>query len=178
VVIAADGQMSLGNTVLKAGTKKLRKLSDGKVIAGFAGSTADGLTLLDRLESHLKDTSGNLLKAAVNLARDWRTDRYLRRLEAMMIVADKDLTLLLSGSGDVVEPDDGIAGIGSGGPYALAAARALSRHSALDAEAIAREAVSIASEICIYTNERVSLLAIDGAAPPRASEPNNPTTKP
>ena len=156
VVIAGDGQASFGNTVLKANVKKIRHLgSDNKVIAGFAGSTADAFALFERLESKLEQYKNQLKRSCVELAKDWRTDKYLRRLEAMMIVADKDISLLLSGTGDVIETDDGILGIGSGGPYAISAARALSKNTNLDAEKIAYESLNIAADICIYTNHNI-----------------------
>jgi ATP-dependent HslUV protease subunit HslV len=157
VVIAADGQVSMGNTIVKANAKKLRRLADGHVIAGFAGATADAFTLFERLESKLEKHPGQLMRACVELAKDWRTDRYLRRLEAMMAVADKGVSLILSGTGDVLEPEDGLIGIGSGGPYALAAARALIDQPALDAEAIARKALGIAADICVFTNRNMTL---------------------
>ena len=153
--MAGDGQVSLGNTIMKSEAKKVRRIADGKVLAGFAGASADAFTLLDRFERKLEEHRGGLSRAAVELAKDWRTDRFLRRLEAMLIVGDEKTTLLLSGTGDVIEPDEGIVAIGSGGPYALAAGRALLRHTELDAEAIAKNALKVASEICIYTNERI-----------------------
>src|SRR5246127_2043042 len=156
VVIGGDGQVSIGQTVIKANAKKVRKLGGGAVIGGFAGATADAFTLFERLESKLEQYPGQLTRAAVEMAKDWRTDRYLRRLEAMMIVADKDVSLVLTGTGDVLEPEAGIAGIGSGGNYALAAARALA-DGALDAEAIVRKALDIAAEICVYTNRNVTV---------------------
>jgi len=162
VVIAGDGQVSLGQTVIKHNAKKVRPLGKGNVIAGFAGATADAFTLLERLEAKLEQYPGQLTRACVELAKDWRTDRYLRRLEAMMIVADPSTTLVLTGTGDVLEPENGIAAIGSGGNYALAAARALS-DSALDAETIARRAMAIAAEICVYTNTAVTLEKLDAA---------------
>jgi ATP-dependent HslUV protease subunit HslV len=162
VVIAGDGQVTAGATILKHNAKKVRRIGNGSVIAGFAGATADAFTLLERLESKLEQYRGQLLRASVELAKDWRTDRYLRRLEAMMIVADDTTTLVLTGNGDVVEPERGIAGIGSGGNYALAAARALF-DTDLDAEAIARKAMNIAQEICIYTNSEVTLETIQAA---------------
>lgn len=152
VAMAADGQVTLGQTIIKQGARKVRKLYHQKVVAGFAGGSADALTLLERFEQKLEQHGGSLMKAAVELAKDWRTDRTLRRLEAMLLVADKELSLIISGTGDVVEPDDGLAAIGSGGPYALAAARALVKHTDMDPKAIALEAMEIASEICIYTN--------------------------
>jgi ATP-dependent HslUV protease, peptidase subunit HslV len=157
VVIAGDGQVSFGQTVLKSNAKKLRRLGNGSVLAGFAGATADALTLFERLEAKLEQHPGQLSRACVELAKDWRTDRYLRRLEAMMAVADKTVSLIISGNGDVLEPEDAIIGIGSGGPYALAAARALIDQPGLDAEAIARKAMAIAAKICIYTNENVTV---------------------
>jgi ATP-dependent HslUV protease, peptidase subunit HslV len=161
VVIGGDGQVSLQNTILKPSARKVRKLAGGKIIAGFAGSTADALTLLDRLETKLERHPGQLMRAAVELAKDWRTDRYLRRLEAMMAVADAETSLLLTGQGDVLEPDDGLIGIGSGGPYALAAARALLDVEGLSAEAIVRKAMTIAAGICVYTNTHLSIETIE-----------------
>ncbi len=155
VVVAGDGQVTLGNQVLKSNARKVRRLSDGKVIAGFAGATADAFTLFERLEAKLEKHPGQLMRACVELAKDWRTDRYLRRLEAMMAVADKDVSLILSGTGDVLEPEDGLIGIGSGGAFALAAARALADRPDMDAEAIARKAMKIAADICIYTNNEL-----------------------
>ena len=154
VVIAGDGQVTLGATVIKHTARKVRPLGRGDVIAGFAGATADAFTLFERLEAKLEQYPGQLMRACVELAKDWRTDRYLRRLEAMMIVADANVTLVLTGTGDVLEPEGGIAGIGSGGTYALAAARALA-DSGHDAETIARKAMKIAADICVYTNENV-----------------------
>ncbi len=161
VVIAGDGQVSLQNTVLKAGARKVRKLAGGRILAGFAGSTADAFTLLERLEAKLERHPGQLMRAAVELAKDWRTDRYLRRLEAMMAVADAEVSLLLSGTGDVLEPDDGLIGIGSGGPFALAAARALIDVEGMSAETIARKAMAIAAGICVYTNTHLTLETIE-----------------
>ncbi len=160
VVIAADGQVTFGQTVLKANARKVRRLADDKVIVGFAGATADAFTLFERLEAKLEQYPQQLMRACVELAKDWRTDRYLRRLEAMMAVADKDHSLILSGTGDVLEPEDGLIGIGSGGPYALAAARALIDTAEMDAEAIARQAMAIAADICIYSNHNLSLEAL------------------
>ncbi len=157
VVIAGDGQVSLGQTVVKGTARKVRRLGDGKVIAGFAGATADALTLFERLEGKLEKHPGQLVRACVEMAKDWRTDRYLRRLEAMMVVADNDESLVLTGTGDVLEPDDGVIGIGSGGNYALAAARALMDNENMDAEAVARRAMAIAAEICIYTNTNLTV---------------------
>src|SRR5215472_12036278 len=161
VVIAGDGQVSMGQTIVKSNAKKLRRLGNGTVIAGFAGATADALTLFERLEAKLEQHPGQLPRACVELAKDWRTDRYLRRLEAMMAVADNKVSLILSGTGDVLEPEDGLIGIGSGGGYALAAARALLDQSGLDAEAIARKAMAIAAQICVYTNDKVTLEQLD-----------------
>jgi ATP-dependent HslUV protease, peptidase subunit HslV len=161
VVIAGDGQVTMGQTVVKANARKLRRLGGGAVIAGFAGATADAITLFERLESKLEQYAGQLSRACVELAKDWRTDRYLRRLEAMMAVADRSVSLILSGNGDVLEPEDGIIGIGSGGAYALAAARALVAIDGLDAETVARRAMAIAAEICIYTNDKITLEKID-----------------
>jgi len=164
VVVAGDGQVSLQNTVLKSGARKVRRLAGGKILAGFAGSTADALTLLERLETKLERHPGQLMRAAVELAKDWRTDRYLRRLEAMMAVVDAESSLLLTGTGDVLEPDDGLIGIGSGGPYALAAARALLDVDGLSAEDIARKAMAIAADICVYTNRHLTLEVIEQPA--------------
>ena len=155
VVVAGDGQVSFGQTVIKSNARKVRRLGDGSILAGFAGATADAFTLFERLEGKLEQYPGQLTRACVELAKDWRTDRYLRRLEAMMAVADRDASLVLTGTGDVLEPEDGLIGIGSGGSYALAAARALIDVETLDAEAIARKAMTIAAGICVYTNEAV-----------------------
>jgi len=155
VVIAGDGQVSLGQTVIKANARKVRRLADSNVIAGFAGATADAFTLFERLEGKLDQHPGQLTRACVELAKDWRTDRYLRRLEAMMAVADKSVSLILSGTGDVLEPEDGLIGIGSGGSYALAAARALIEDEGRCAREIAEKAMQIAAGICVYTNENV-----------------------
>ncbi|MEE4235308.1 MAG: ATP-dependent protease subunit HslV [Anderseniella sp.] len=160
VVVAGDGQVSLSNTVIKGNARKVRPLGKGDVIAGFAGATADAMTLFERLEAKLEQYPAQLTRACVELAKDWRTDRYLRRLEAMMIVADRSTSLVLTGNGDVLEPENGIIAIGSGGNYALAAARALA-DSDLDAEAIARKAMKIAAEICVYTNDNVTLEMLD-----------------
>src|SRR5271154_3500579 len=157
VVVAGDGQVSMGQTIVKSNAKKLRRLGGGSVIAGFAGATADAIALFERLEAKLEQHSGQLARACVELAKDWRTDRYLRRLEAMMAVADKDVSLILSGTGDVLEPEDGIIGIGSGGAYALSAARALIDQPGFDAETIVRKAMEIAAGICIYTNRNLTL---------------------
>jgi ATP-dependent HslUV protease subunit HslV len=156
-VVAGDGQVSLGNTVMKSNAKKVRRMHDGKVIAGFAGSAADGIALFERLEAKLKEASGNLPRAAVDLAKDWRTDRVLRRLEALLVVADSERTFLLTGTGDVIEPENGIVAIGSGGPYALAAARAMVDTTTLSAREIAERALRIAGEICIYTNTNITV---------------------
>ena len=157
VVIAGDGQVSIGSTVVKSTAKKIRRIGNGgEILAGFAGSTADALTLFERLESKLEKHPKQLLRACVELAKDWRTDRYLRKLEAMMLVADKDYSLILTGMGDVLEPEGGVMGIGSGGNYALAAARAL-YDSDLDAETIVRKSMKIAADICVYTNENITL---------------------
>jgi ATP-dependent HslUV protease subunit HslV len=164
VVIAGDGQVSMGNTIVKANAKKVRRLGKGDVIAGFAGATADAFALFERLEAKLESHPGNLARACVELAKDWRTDRYLRRLEAMMAVADKNSSLVLSGTGDVLEPEDSLIGIGSGGPFALAAARALLPLE-FSADEIARRAMKIAAGICVFTNENVTIesLAVDAA---------------
>ena len=162
MVIAGDGQVSLGATVIKANAKKVRSLGKGDVIGGFAGATADAFTLFERLESKLEQYPGQLTRACVELAKDWRTDRYLRRLEAMMIVADQGTTLVLTGTGDVLEPEAGVMGIGSGGNYALAAAKALMDTPA-DAEEIARKAMDIAAEICVYTNTNIVIEALDSS---------------
>ena len=161
-VIAGDGQVTQGSTVVKGNARKVRTLADGRVIAGFAGATADAFTLFERLEAKLEQYRGQLMRAAVELAKDWRTDRFLRRLEAMMIVADKDTSLVLTGTGDVLEPEAGIVGIGSGGNYALAAARALI-DGPLDAEAIVRRSLDIAADICVYTNRNVTVETLKGA---------------
>ncbi len=161
VVVAGDGQVTLGATVIKANARKVRPLGDGKVIAGFAGATADAFTLFERLEEKLEQYPGQLTRACVELAKDWRMDRYLRRLEAMMAVADAQVSLVLTGTGDVLEPEAGLIGIGSGGSYALAAARALIEIDGLDAEAIARRAMDVAAGICIYTNTNVTLESLE-----------------
>lgn len=157
VVIAGDGQVSVGQTVMKSNARKVRWLAGGTVMAGFAGATADALTLFERLEAKLEQHPGQLTRACVEMAKDWRTDRYLRRLEAMMAVADRQVSLILTGNGDVLEPEDGLIGIGSGGAFALSAARALIDVEGLDAEAVARKAMKIAAGICVYTNENVTL---------------------
>ncbi|MDB5683792.1 MAG: ATP-dependent protease subunit HslV [Sphingomonas bacterium] len=163
VVITGDGQVSLGQTVIKPNARKVRRLHDGSVIGGFAGATADAFTLFERLERKLEQHQGQLMRSAVELAKDWRTDRYLRNLEAMMIVADKEVTLILTGNGDVLEPEGGIAAIGSGGNYALAAAKALAHYEA-DAETICRKAMGIAAEICVYTNDRLTIETLESVA--------------
>jgi ATP-dependent HslUV protease subunit HslV len=155
VVLAGDGQVTMGHTVMKASARKLRRLADGQVIAGFAGATADAFTLFERFEGKLRDHQKQLARAAVELAKDWRTDRFLRRLEALLIVADRERTLVLSGTGDVIEPDLGVAAIGSGGPYALSAARALLENTTLSPREIAERSMKIAADVCIYTNENI-----------------------
>lgn len=155
IVMAGDGQVTLETTVMKHRARKVRKLYNDKVLAGFAGATADAFTLFERFETKLDQYNGNLLRAAVELAKDWRTDKLLRRLEALLVVADQEHSLIISGNGDVIEPDDGIVAIGSGGPYAQAAARALTLHANLDAKTIASEAMRITAEICIYTNDQI-----------------------
>ena len=162
VVIAGDGQVSMGQTVMKPNARKVRPIGDGSVIAGFAGATADAFTLLDRLEKKLEAHNGQLMRAAVELAKDWRMDKYLRNLEALMIVADRDVTLVLTGNGDVLEPEGGITAIGSGGNYALAAARALDEYEP-DAETLCRRAMKIAGEICVYTNDRLTVEILEAA---------------
>ena len=162
MVIAGDGQASLGNTIMKANVKKVRRLgTDDSVIAGFAGSTADAFALFERLETKLDQYKNQLKRACVELAKDWRTDRYLRKLEAMMIVADKDVSLLLSGTGDVIESDDGILAIGSGGPYANSAAKALLNNTTMNAKEVAKESLNIAADICVYTNHNLVLEEIE-----------------
>ena len=161
VVIAGDGQVSMGQTVVKGNARKVRRIGNGSIVAGFAGSTADAFTLLERLEAKLERHPGQLMRACVELAKDWRTDRYLRRLEAMMIVADADVSLVVSGTGDVLEPEDGVIGIGSGGTFALAAARALIDVDELGAEHIARKAMGIAADICVYTNRNLTVEVIE-----------------
>ncbi|MFN4163296.1 MAG: ATP-dependent protease subunit HslV [Ferrovibrio sp.] len=155
VVLAGDGQVSLGQTVIKSNARKVRRIGDGSILAGFAGATADAFTLFERLEAKLERHPGQLARACVELAKDWRTDRYLRRLEAMMAVADKSVSLVLTGTGDVLEPEDGLIGIGSGGNYALAAARALIDRPDMNAEAIAKRSLEIAADICVYTNRNI-----------------------
>jgi ATP-dependent HslUV protease subunit HslV len=157
VVMAGDGQVTVGQTILKHNARKVRRLYHDRVLAGFAGAGADALTLYERFENKLGQVNGNLRRAAVELAKDWRTDRLLRRLEALLAIADRESSLIVSGTGDVIEPEDGICAIGSGGNYALAAARALVKHSALDARAIATESMRVAAEICVYTNDQVAI---------------------
>ncbi|MFQ5560102.1 MAG: ATP-dependent protease subunit HslV [Nitrospinota bacterium] len=157
VVIAGDGQVTFGNTVMKAGAKKVRKLYNGKVIGGFAGAAADAFALFSKFEEKLEKHNGNITRAAVELAKDWRTDKILRKLEALLLISDGTSSFVLSGTGDVIEPDDGVVGIGSGGPYVLSAARALVKHSDLSARKIAEEAMKIAASVCIYTNENISV---------------------
>jgi len=163
VAIAGDGQVTLGETVIKHGARKVRTLRDGRMLAGFAGSTADAMNLFERFEAKLDEHGGSLTRAAVALAKDWRTDRYLRKLEAMMIVADNERTLLISGNGDVLEPDEGVAAIGSGGAYARSAAEALIKHSMLSARDIVVEAMRIAASVCVYTNDQINVESIEGA---------------
>lgn len=160
IALAGDGQVTLGNTVMKHGARKLRRMYDDRVLAGFAGSTADAFTLFEKFDAKLQEYRGNLPRAAVALGKDWRTDRILRRLEALLIVANAETTLILSGAGDIIEPDDGVAAIGSGGPYALAAARALLHHSELPAREIAEQSLRIAAGICIYTNDSILVEAL------------------
>jgi ATP-dependent HslUV protease subunit HslV len=160
--MAGDGQVSLGQTVMKGQARKVRRIAEGKVVAGFAGATADAFTLLDRFEAKLKEHRGSLQRSAVELAKDWRTDRYLRRLEAMLVVMNEETTLLISGTGDVIEPDEGVIAIGSGGSYALAAARALLRNSDLPAPEVARRSLEIAAEICVYTNNEIIVEEMGG----------------
>ena len=160
LALASDGQVTVGQAIVKRGAEKVRKTASGRALVGFAGGAADALALSERLEAKLEAYPGNIRRAAVELAREWRTDKALRQLEAMLVVGDPQCVLVVSGQGDVIEPDDGIAAVGSGGPYALAAARALVRHSELDAPTIAREALLVASEICIYTNDNISLVTL------------------
>ena len=157
VALGADGQVSIGNTIVKAGARKVRKLYHDRVLAGFAGAAADAFTLFARFEAKCEEYRGNLSRAAVELAKDWRSDRVLRRLEALLAVADQEHSLIVSGTGDVIEPDDGLIGIGSGGPFALAAARALVNHSDLDAKAIVAEGMRIAAGICVFTNDQITV---------------------
>jgi ATP-dependent HslUV protease subunit HslV len=165
VAIGADGQVSMGNTIVKHGAAKVRTLARGRVLAGFAGSAADGLTLCELLEAKLDAVGGNLTRGCVELAKDWRLDRRYRRLEALLIVADAERSLLLSGTGDIIEPDDGILAVGSGGNFALAAARALLRHTELDARRLVEEGLSVAAEVCVFTNAHRTILELEGAAP-------------
>jgi ATP-dependent HslUV protease subunit HslV len=160
VAVAGDGQVSVGQTIMKAGARKVRRMHHDRVLAGFAGAAADAFTLFARFEAKLEEHRGSLARAAVELAKEWRMDRVLRRLEALLVVADAEATFIVSGTGDLIEPDDGLVGIGSGGPYALAAARALCAHSSLDAPQIAEEALRIAAGICVYTNERITVLTL------------------
>jgi ATP-dependent HslUV protease subunit HslV len=161
VALGGDGQVTMGDTVMKASAQKVRKLKDGKILAGFAGSVADAFTLFEKFEEKLERYPGNLPRACIELAKDWRTDRYLRRLDALLAVADRDRLFVISGDGNVIEPDDEVVAIGSGGPYALAAARALKQHASLDAPAIARAALEIAADICIYTNRNILVLDLE-----------------
>jgi ATP-dependent HslUV protease, peptidase subunit HslV len=161
VALAGDGQVSIGQTIVKAGARKVRKVYQGRVLAGFAGAAADAFTLFAKFESKLDEHRGNLPRAAVELAKDWRMDRVLRRLEALLAVADAETSFIISGTGDVIEPDDGLIGIGSGGPYALAAARALCAHSSLAAEQIAEHALRIAAGICVYTNDHITVETLE-----------------
>ena len=161
VALGGDGQVTLGNVVVKGGAKKVRRLYQDRILAGFAGGTADAFTLFERFEGKLDKHQGNLMRSAVELAKDWRTDRLLRRLEALLVVADREATLIVSGTGDVIEPEDGVAAIGSGGSFALAAARALIKHSTLDARAIVEEALRTAADICIYTNDQLVVEELD-----------------
>ena len=161
VVMAGDGQVTIGQTIMKSNARKLRRLYQDRVLAGFAGAGADALTLFERFEAKLQQVSGNLRRAAVDLAKDWRTDRLLRRLEALLVIADRESSLVVSGTGDVIEPEDGLCAIGSGGNFALAAARALVRHSDLDARRIAEEAMRSAAEICVYTNDELVIEELD-----------------
>ena len=163
VVVGGDGQVSMGNTVMKGNARKVRRLFSDKVIAGFAGGTADAFTLFERFEGKLEKHSGNLVRAAVEMAKDWRTDRVLRRLEAMLVVADKQSSLLISGNGDVIEPEHNVAAIGSGGPFAQAAARALMENTELDARTIVERALTIAADICVYTNHHLTLEELEAA---------------
>ena len=160
LAMGADGQVTVGETVMKHGAEKVRRVAKGRVLVGFAGGVADALTLLELLEAKLEAYPGNVRRAAVELAREWRTDRILRRLEAMLLVGDRESLLMVSGNGDVIEPDDGVAAIGSGGSYALAAARSLVRHTDLGGEDVVREALLVASEICIYTNDRINVVSL------------------
>lgn len=161
LAMGGDGQVTLGNTVMKNSAVKIRRLADGEVLAGFAGAVADAFALFERFEAKLKEYNRNLLRASVEMSKDWRTDKYLRQLNAMLAVGDREKSLLLSGTGEVIEPDDGILAIGSGGPYALSAARALIKHSPLDAEGIVREALQVAADICIYTNTNIRVETLE-----------------
>src|SRR5215203_2622583 len=178
VVMAGDGQVTVGDVILKHGARKIRMLYDGAVIAGFAGAVADALTLFSKFESQLKTSDGNLRKASVELAKEWRTDRYLRRLEAQLIVGDGESILVLSGEGDVIEPDDGIAAIGSGAPYATAAAKALLAHTDLQAREIVESAMGIAAELCIFTNDRFTIDTVEGPAGPHSTGDAAPDVEP
>ncbi len=164
VALGGDGQVTLGNIVIKASARKVRRLHDGRVLAGFAGGTADAFTLFERFEAKLQKHSGHLVRSAVELAKDWRTDRMLRRLEAMLAVADAEASLIITGNGDVLEPEHGLIAIGSGGPYAQAAALALLSHSSLDAEAIVRQSLAIAGELCIYTNQHHTVETLEAGS--------------
>lgn len=161
--IGSDGQVTLGNTVVKGGAVKVRSMADGKVLAGFAGGAADAFALFEKFEGHLERYRGHLPRAAVEMAREWRTDRVLRRLEAMLVVMDAENQLIISGNGDLIESDDSVVAVGSGSPYAMAAARALLKHTDMDAENVCRESLKLAAEICIYTNDRISVLSLDGS---------------
>ena len=161
VAIGGDGQVTLGNIVMKGNASKIRRLADGAILAGFAGAVADAFTLFDRFEAKLKEYNKNLLRASVEMAKEWRTDKYLRQLEALLAVCDSEKSLLLSGNGEIIEPEDGIIAIGSGGPYALAAARALMRHTDMEAEVLVEEALKTAASICIYTNENLTIETLD-----------------
>lgn len=174
VALAGDGQVTLGDVVLKHGARKIRLMHDGQVVAGFAGAVADALTLFEKFEAQLKSWDGNLRRAAVELAKEWRTDRYLRRLEAQLIVADAGSILVLSGEGDVIEPDDGIVAIGTGAPFATAAAKALRFHTELDARAIVEAAMEIAADICIFTNDRISIEVVPHPADEESAPPDTP----
>jgi ATP-dependent HslUV protease subunit HslV len=164
LVMAGDGQVTVGQTVMKRNARKVRRLYQDRVLAGFAGAGADALTLFERFETKLGQVNGNLRRAAVELAKDWRTDRLLRRLEALLVIADRESSLIVSGTGDVIEPEDGICAIGSGGNFALAAARVLVKHSTLDARHIAEEAMRVAAEICVYTNDQLTIEELDSAS--------------
>jgi ATP-dependent HslUV protease subunit HslV len=178
IAMAGDGQVTVGDVVLKHGARKIRMLYDGAVIAGFAGAVADALTLFSKFESQLKASDGNLRKASVELAKEWRTDRYLRRLEAQLIVGDGESLLVLSGEGDVIEPDDGIAAIGSGAPYATAAAKALLAHTDLPAREIVESAMGIAAELCIFTNDRFTIDSVERPSGPPSTDVAGPDAEP